>query len=68
MNEQKQRMFVDRRSGRDRRQDQDSCAGLPIDLYHRKRRKNPDRRAEGRTLAEDMAAFFASQTTTIEIH
>lgn len=54
------RVFIERRKGQDRRQEYDSCAGLPVDLYHRKRRKRTDRRHPGRSTAEDIAAFYAS--------
>lgn len=36
--------FFDRRKGNDRRQDLDPCKDLPVDLYHRKRRKTNERR------------------------
>lgn len=35
--------FFDRRN-RDRRLDKDPCKDLPVDLFHRKRRKQADRR------------------------
>lgn len=60
--------FVERRTGRDRREENDSCASLPIDLYHRKRRKTPDRRAADRTLAEDKIQFYASHGVATEVH
>jgi len=55
------RVFVDRRRGGDRRQDPDPCRDLPMDLYHRKRRKSKDRRRQNRTLAEDYYAFTQAQ-------
>ena len=51
-------VFINRRKGLDRRYDSDPCQGMPVDLYHRKRRKNTDRR-QGRTLVEDYYAFMA---------
>ena len=53
------RIFIDRRKG-DRREEQDLCEGLDVDLYHRKRRKKADRREE-RTLDEDYYAFIETQ-------
>lgn len=50
-------MFINRRKGNDRRYDIDPCQDMPIDLYHRKRRKSSDRRTE-RTLVEDYHAFL----------
>lgn len=54
-------IFVDRRR-RNRRQDPDPCENLPMDLYHRKRRKSAERRTPGRSLAEDFQAFMAAQS------
>lgn len=57
------RVFVDRRQGADRRTDPDPCRHLPMDLYHRKRRKSKDRRRQDRTLADDYYAFINSQSS-----
>jgi len=54
----KPKVFVDRRSGYDRRREHDPCRNVPFDLYHRKRRKCIDRRTQNRTLDEDYLAFF----------
>lgn len=54
------KIFINRRKGRERREDIDPCEGLDLDLYHRKRRKKAERREE-RTLDEDYYAFLASQ-------
>ncbi|MGH1373919.1 MAG: hypothetical protein ACRBBW_17905 [Cellvibrionaceae bacterium] len=54
-------IFVNRRKGNDRRFDVDPCQAMPIDLFHRKRRKSADRRSE-RTLVEDYYAFFEKRT------
>lgn len=56
------RIFVDRRNGRDRRRERDPCAHMPLDLYHRKRRKSKDRRAIGRSLEQDYYAYFTENT------
>ncbi|GAB1266061.1 hypothetical protein NBRC116493_17250 [Aurantivibrio infirmus] len=48
-------VFVDRRNG-DRRTDPDPCQKMPIDLYHRKRRKASERRGDGKTLVDDYYA------------
>ena len=50
-------VFVNRRTGEDRRTEQDRCKNMDIDLFHRKRRKSSDRRANNRSLAEDYFAF-----------
>jgi hypothetical protein len=62
------KVFIERRKGQDRRQEPDSCSGLPVDLYHRKRRKRIDRRQQGRNTEEDIAAYYASQGTPQEVH
>lgn len=56
MNEHK--VFVNRRCNDDRRNHPDPCKNLPVDIYHRKRRKTTERRTTQRTLAEDYMAFF----------
>lgn len=56
------RIFIDRRKGDDRRLEQDRCKDLPLDLFHRKRRKSADRRATGRSLSEDYFAFMDTGT------
>lgn len=48
--------FVNRRKGSDRRYDTDPCREIPLDLYHRKRRKSTERRSS-RSLVEDYYAF-----------
>lgn len=50
--------FVDRRKGQDRRQDADPCRDLPVDLYHRKRRKSTERRDTSKTLMDDYYAYM----------
>lgn len=50
-------LFVNRRKGGDRRLDTDPCKNLPLDLYHRKRRKSKERRAARRSLSEDYFAY-----------
>ncbi len=56
MNEHK--FFINRRKGNERRLDFDPCEGLPIDLYHRKRRKSNDRRSPNRSIEQDYFAFI----------
>ncbi len=51
------KFFIDRRKGADRRLDRDPCKNLPMDLYHRKRRKSTERRNQERSLADDYMAF-----------
>jgi hypothetical protein len=50
--------FVNRRKGDDRRLDADPCSEMPLDLYHRKRRKSKDRRDTNRTLSDDYYAYM----------
>lgn len=57
------RFFIDRRKGNDRRLDRDTCKYLPLDLYHRKRRKSTERRAADRTLEQDLEAFLGLSTS-----
>lgn len=52
------KFFFDRRKGHDRRLDRDPCKNMPLDLYHRKRRKSTERRTEERTIADDYQAFL----------
>ena len=56
MNEHK--IFIDRRRADDRRLDRDPCRNMPLDLYHRKRRKSIERRHPQRTLADDYQAYL----------
>lgn len=50
--------FIDRRQQRERRLDRDPCRQLPMDLYHRKRRKSVERRDPNRTLEQDYYAYI----------
>lgn len=58
------RIFIDRRGRQDRRKDRDPCRHMPLDLYHRKRRKSPERRAQGRSLEQDYYAFYGETGNT----
>ncbi len=58
------KFFINRRKGNDRRLDFDPCEGLPIDLYHRKRRKSSDRRAPRRSIEQDYFAYLGDATIT----
>ncbi len=58
--------FIDRRKGNDRRLDRDPCRNLPMDLYHRKRRKSTERRANRGIEADYMA--FTSPGNEPSIH
>ena len=53
--------LINRRNGEDRREDEDPCVDMELDLYHRKRRKQTDRR-KGRTLEDDYYAYVRSLT------
>lgn len=50
-------VFINRRKGTDRRLEHDRCQDMPMDLFHRKRRKTVDRRASDRSLLEDYMAY-----------
>ena len=50
--------FIDRRKGNDRREDQDPCKNMDLDLFHRKRRKSKDRRDQSRSLSDDYYAYM----------
>ena len=50
------RTFIDRRNQQNRRLDPDPCQQLPVDLYHRKRRKSAERRDTNRNLQDDYDA------------
>jgi hypothetical protein len=54
------KIFINRRKGDERREDDDPCKDLDVDLYHRKRRKKIERR-EDRSLEEDYYAFTPEQ-------
>jgi hypothetical protein len=47
------KFFFNRRTGRDRRLDRDPCKDIPLDLYHRKRRKSTERRSSARSIDQD---------------
>ncbi|HSC67434.1 MAG TPA: hypothetical protein VLC79_07080 [Cellvibrio sp.] len=57
------KFFIDRRKGHDRRLDRDPCKHLPVDIYHRKRRKSTERRNEERSIADDYLAFLNETDT-----
>lgn len=59
-------IFVDRRKGHDRRLDADPCSHLPLDLYHRKRRKTGERRDTSRTLSDDYYAYMQKVMAKIQ--
>lgn len=62
------KFFIDRRKGADRRLDRDPCKHLPMDLYHRKRRKSTERRNQERSLADDYLAFLGSADLSSQKH
>ena len=53
------KIFMNRRRAADRRRDEDPCKDLPLDIYHRKRRKSVDRRSPNRSLEQDYFAYMA---------
>lgn len=57
------KIFINRRrKNSERREEEDPCKDMSIDIYHRKRRKAVERR-KPRTLDEDYYAFLASVRT-----
>ncbi len=58
--------FINRRKGPDRRLDRDPCKHLPMDLYHRKRRKSTERRANLGIEADYMA--YAAKDKQPHLH
>ena len=60
-------IFVDRRKGDDRRLDADPCSSMPLDLYHRKRRKSrEDRRDGSRTLSDGCYEYMQKVMASIK--
>jgi len=51
-------IFTNRRQGCSRRESHDPCHGMPLDLFHRKRRRNSERRQQKRNLYEDYCAYM----------
>ena len=51
-------VFVNRRKGKDRREDADPCKDIPLDLYHRKRRKSRERRDGTKSLTDDYYSYM----------
>ena len=51
-------VFVNRRKGNDRREDADPCKDIPLDLYHRKRRKSRERRDGTKSLTDDYYSYM----------
>lgn len=60
--------FIDRRKKTERRLDRDPCQNMPLDLYHRKRRKSPERRTIERSIAEDYLAQLNESTSLMPTH
>lgn len=60
------KFFFDRRKGNDRRLDRDPCKNMPLDLYHRKRRKSTDRRNEERGITDDYLAFVSDADIAVK--
>lgn len=60
------KIFINRRRTNKRRTDPDPCEKLPMDLYHRRRRKSLDRRTVDRTLVEDYTAFSCHEECDVK--
>ncbi len=59
-------VFVNRRKGDERRLTEDPCSEMPLDLYHRKRRKSKDRRDISKSLTDDYYSYM--QKVVNQIH
>lgn len=59
-------IFVNRRKGNDRREETDPCRDIPLDLYHRKRRKSKERRETGKSLTDDYYAYMQKVLENIQ--
>lgn len=59
-------IFVNRRKGSDRREDMDPCKDIPLDLYHRKRRKSRERRDIAKSLTDDYYAYMQKVLESIQ--
>jgi len=59
-------IFVNRRKGNDRREDMDPCRDIPMDLYHRKRRKSKERRDVSKSLTDDYYAYMQKVLENIQ--
>ena len=59
-------IFVNRRKGNDRREESDPCKDIPLDLYHRKRRKSKERRDTGKSLTDDYYSYMQKVLENIQ--
>lgn len=59
-------IFVNRRKGSDRREDMDPCKDIPLDLYHRKRRKSKERRDIAKSLTDDYYSYMQKVLENIQ--
>ena len=59
-------IFVNRRKGMDRREDSDPCRDIPMDLYHRKRRKSKERRDGAKSLTDDYYSYMQKVLENIQ--
>ncbi|VUD69039.1 hypothetical protein TDB9533_04403 [Thalassocella blandensis] len=59
-------VFVNRRRGSDRRDDNDPCRNMPLDLFHRKRRKTGERRHPSRSLSDDYYAYMQKALDVVQ--
>lgn len=59
-------VFINRRRGAERRNDEDPCKDMHVDLYHRKRRKSSDRRSTDKSLSDDYYSFIEAKLKRME--
>jgi len=64
--EETRMIFVDRRKGDDRRNRPDPCKDIPLDLYHRKRRKSKERRDTSKSLTDDYYAYMQKGMASLQ--
>lgn len=55
-------VFIDRRRANERRTERDPCKEIPMDLYHRKRRKSLERRDVSKSLSDDYYSYVEGKS------
>lgn len=63
-----QRVFINRRTGNDRRNSLEQRRNPRLDLSHRRRRRSPERRSTERNLTEDFMAFDQQSDQDFQRH
>jgi hypothetical protein len=60
-------VFINRRRGQDRREEEDPCKDMPLDLFNDKRRVSKDRRGADKSLSDDYYAFIEARLRRREL-